>query len=80
MQCGPIARGGGGSRVLLIEAADFSRRMPYHQHKLTLVFAAMRQFRDRLSDAGYDVSYIQADSFGDGLAQFFERIPTTRSS
>jgi len=74
-QCGPLSRAAEGSRVLLVEAHDFARRMPYHHHKLTLVFAAMRQFRDRLRAAGYDVVYIQADTFGDGLAAFFAEHP-----
>jgi len=76
-QCGPLARAPDGSRVLLIEAHDFARRMPYHHHKLTLVFAAMRQFRDRLRAAGYDVIYEQADTFGDGLESFFAEHPDT---
>jgi deoxyribodipyrimidine photolyase-related protein len=76
-QCGPLARASPGSRVLLIEAHDFAQRMPYHHHKLTLVFAAMRQFRDRLQSAGYDVTYIKSETFGDGLSTFFEENPNT---
>jgi len=75
--CGPLARASEGSRVLLIEAHDFARRLPYHHDKLTLVFAAMRHFRDRLAAAGYDVSYIQTATFGDGLATFFDTHPET---
>jgi deoxyribodipyrimidine photolyase-related protein len=74
---GPLARAPDGSHILLIEAHDFARRMPYHHHKLTLVFAAMRQFRDRLREQGYDVTYIQADTFGAGLSQFFADHPET---
>ncbi len=76
-QCGPLARAPDGCRVLLIEAHDFARRMPYHQQKLTLVFAAMRQFRDRLRDAGYDVTYLTADTFGEGLTTFFAENPAS---
>jgi deoxyribodipyrimidine photolyase-related protein len=61
--------------VLLIEAHDFARRLPYHHHKLALVFAAMRQFRDRLRAAGYDVTYLKTDTFGEGLSTFFENNP-----
>lgn len=75
-QCGPLARAPAGSEVLMIEAHDFARRMPYHHHKLTLVFAAMRRFRDRLRRDGYDVTYVQADTFGDGLSTFFDSNPT----
>ncbi len=77
-QCGPLPRAPEGSEVLLIEAHDFARRMPYHHHKLTLVFAAMRQFRDRLREAGYDVTYIQADTFGDAFETYFAENPRAR--
>jgi deoxyribodipyrimidine photolyase-related protein len=74
-QCGPLDRAPDGSQVLLIEAHDFARRKPYHHHKLTLVFAAMRQFRDRLRDSGYDVIYIKADTFGEAFETFFSDNP-----
>ena len=57
--------------VLLIEAHGFADRKPYHAHKLTLVFSAMRHFRDDLRDRGHDVTYVRADSFGEGLDEFF---------
>ncbi len=57
--------------VLLIEAHGFADRKPYHAHKLTLVFSAMRHFRDRLRERGHDVTYVRAPSFGDGLDEFF---------
>ena len=50
-------------RVLLIEATAFGERRPYHPHKLTLVFAAMRQFRDDLRERGITVDYRQAGTF-----------------
>ncbi|WP_418285670.1 cryptochrome/photolyase family protein [Halorubrum sp. DTA46] len=56
--------------VLLIEAHGFADRKPYHAHKLTLVFSAMRQFRDDLRDRGRDVTYLEAESFGEGLDEF----------
>ncbi|MFC7132849.1 MULTISPECIES: cryptochrome/photolyase family protein [Salinibaculum] len=72
---GPLARAPAGSRVLMIEAHGFARRLPYHHHKLTLVFAAMRQFRDRLLETGYDVTYLQTETFGEGFEQFFADNP-----
>lgn len=74
-ECGPLARAAGGNRVLLIEAHDFARRMPYHHHKLTLLFAAMRKFADRLRADGYDVNYIRTDTFKEGFETFFETNP-----
>ncbi len=70
---GPLSRR--DESVLMIEAHDFARRMPYHPHKLTLVFAAMRHFRDRLQADGRTVHYRQADTFGEGLAAHFEDHP-----
>ena len=57
--------------VLLIEAHAFAERLPYHPQKLTLVFSAMRHFRDELRDAGRDVHYYQVETFGDGLDVHF---------
>jgi deoxyribodipyrimidine photolyase-related protein len=74
-EVGPIGRAPEGSRVLLIEAHDFARRKRYHHHKLTIVFAGMRQFRETLRERGYEVEYIKADTFGDGLETYFERYP-----
>jgi len=75
---GPLARAEPGDTVLMIEAHDFARRKPYHHHKLTLVFAAMRQFRDRLRAEGYEVRYIKTDRFGAGLETFFGERPDAR--
>ncbi|QAU13579.1 cryptochrome/photolyase family protein [Halorubrum sp. BOL3-1] len=57
--------------VLLVEAHGFADRKPYHAHKLTLVFSAMRHFRDELRERGHDVTYLRAESFGEGLDEFF---------
>jgi len=62
----------------MVEAHDFARRLPYHHHKLTMVFAAMRRFRDRLRADGYEVTYLRADSFGEALSEFFADHPDAR--
>ena len=64
--------------VLLIEAHGFADRKPYHAHKLTLVFSAMRHFRDDLRERGHDVTYLQAESFGEGVAEFLDDRPDAR--
>jgi deoxyribodipyrimidine photolyase-related protein len=61
---------GEADEVLLIEAHGFADRKPYHAHKLTLVFAAMRHFRDELRERSHDVTYLRAESFGEGLDAF----------
>ncbi|MFB6194886.1 MAG: cryptochrome/photolyase family protein [Haloplanus sp.] len=62
-------------RVLLIEATGFADRRPYHPQKLGLVFAAMRHARDDLRDAGYEVEYRQAATFGAALDDHFDAHP-----
>jgi len=73
-QHGPVAHSP-DERILLIESENFARRLPYHPHKLTLIFGAMRAYRDALRNAGREVVYITASSFADGLAQYFEQFP-----
>jgi deoxyribodipyrimidine photolyase-related protein len=62
-------------RVLMIEARAFAGRRPYHPHKLTLLFSAMRHFRDELREAGYEVSYVRAETFGEALDEHFDARP-----
>jgi len=61
--------------VLLIEAESFARKLPYHPHKLILLFSAMRHFRDELRNVGRTVQYRQTETFEDGLAAHFEAHP-----
>ncbi|MFC7250542.1 cryptochrome/photolyase family protein [Halomicroarcula sp. GCM10025324] len=62
-------------RVLLVESESFGRKLPYHPHKLTLVFSAMRHFRDELREAGRRVEYYSVGSFREGLEAYFEAYP-----
>ncbi|MGN8213173.1 cryptochrome/photolyase family protein [Halococcus salifodinae] len=72
---GPLSRADADERVLMIEAHAFARKLPYHPHKLVLVFSAMRQFRDELRADGHDVEYHQVETFGDGLDDHFDAHP-----
>jgi deoxyribodipyrimidine photolyase-related protein len=63
---GPLARRP-DEPVLLIEAAGFADRLPYHPHKLVLVFSAMRHFRDRLRADGRRVAYRRVETFREGF-------------
>jgi deoxyribodipyrimidine photolyase-related protein len=75
-QVGPLSDGPDAvDRVLLIEAEAFARKHPYHPHKLTLLFSAMRHFRDRLERAEFDVAYHRAETFGEGLDAHFAAHP-----
>jgi deoxyribodipyrimidine photolyase-related protein len=71
---GPLARRP-DDRAVLIEATAFARRLPYHPHKLVLVFSAMRHFRDELRSEGRSVDYRQVDTFAAGLDAHFEAHP-----
>ncbi|QOS11402.1 homolog to cryptochrome/photo-lyase [Haloferax gibbonsii] len=62
-------------RVLMIEAHAFGDRLPYHPQKLALVFSAMRHFRDDLRERGYEVTYVEAETFGEGLDCYFDAAP-----
>jgi len=73
-QVGPLAERP-DDRVLMIEAREFARRLPYHPHKLTLVFGAMRAFRDDLRAAGRAIEYVQAETFAEGLRTHFADYP-----
>ncbi|MFW6436264.1 MAG: cryptochrome/photolyase family protein [Halococcoides sp.] len=65
-RAGPVAER--DNAVLVIESTAFGGRLPYHPHKLQLVVAAMRAFRDRLRADGRTVHYYQVERFADGLA------------
>ncbi|WP_458207697.1 cryptochrome/photolyase family protein [Haladaptatus sp. NG-SE-30] len=73
-QVGPITDRA-DERVLLVEAHDFARRMPYHPQKLMLVYSAMRHFRDELREVGREVVYRQAETFSEALEAHFEEFP-----
>ncbi|WP_233194370.1 cryptochrome/photolyase family protein, partial [Haloferax marisrubri] len=62
-------------RVLMIEAHAFGDRLPYHPQKLALVLSAMRHFRDDLRERGYEVTYVEAETFGEGLDRYFDAAP-----
>jgi len=62
-------------RVLLIESTGLARKLPYHPHKLTVVFSAMAHFRDRLRESGRVVEYRQVEQFADGIEAHFDSHP-----
>jgi deoxyribodipyrimidine photolyase-related protein len=59
----------GQSPVLMAEVASEAAYVPHNRHKIVLVFAAMRHFRDELREAGYEVLYYDFDRGVASLAQ-----------
>jgi deoxyribodipyrimidine photolyase-related protein len=56
-------------RVVLIESAARSRRLPCQRKKLVLLFSAMQNYAAELRELGYAVDYFRAPTFLDGLEQ-----------
>jgi deoxyribodipyrimidine photolyase-related protein len=53
--------------VILIESMQRVQQRPYQRKKLVLLLSAMRHYAQTLRDRGFEVDYIQAHSFLDGL-------------
>ena len=49
--------------VIFIESLHHAQELPYHMQKLVLVWSAMRHFAAELRDAGWLVTYTQAEEF-----------------
>lgn len=47
--------------IIMIEAHDICSRLRYHKHKLVLILASMRNYRDHLLSLGKNVTYIEMD-------------------
>ena len=47
------------AEIVMIEADDLCRKRRYHKHKLILVLASMREYRDSLIKRGRTVSYVE---------------------
>jgi deoxyribodipyrimidine photolyase-related protein len=59
-------------RVLLVESAGRSSRLPYQRKKLVLLFSAMRHYAAELRAQGWQVEVIQAQTMLVGLRQHLE--------
>lgn len=58
-----------GVRVVMVESAARTRRLPYQRKKLVLLFSAMRHYAAGLRQQGYAVDYLQVSSFLEGLRE-----------
>jgi deoxyribodipyrimidine photolyase-related protein len=59
--------------VLLIESLHHAQELPYHLQKLVLVWSAMRHFAKELQQAGWPVTYRQADNFRAALLDWIQQ-------
>jgi deoxyribodipyrimidine photolyase-related protein len=62
-----------GAHVLLIESGRRARKLPYQRKRLVLLFSAMRHYAAELRQQGFEVDYVQADSFAAGLKEHIAR-------
>jgi deoxyribodipyrimidine photolyase-related protein len=62
-------------RILMLESVARGAAMPYHKQKLVLLYSAMRHFRVALEAAGFAVSYLECQTFEDGLQHYLEQFP-----
>lgn len=65
-----------GQPILLIESNERASQLRYHQHKLVLLFSAMRHFAAWAKDQGYQVDYHpldQTESFEKGWRSHLKR-------
>ncbi len=65
--------GRGAITVILIESKRKLSSRPYHRKKLVLLLSATRHFAHQLSQSGYHVEQIKAESFSQGLQQAVSR-------
>ncbi len=63
---------GASVRVVMVESRRRRRTMPYHRRRLVLLLSAMRHYAQELKEKGYEVDYVVADSFEDGLRRHCE--------
>ena len=59
-------------RVVMVESARRTRRLPYHRKKLVLLFSAMRHYARELEGRGFQVDYVRSASTLAGLIEHLE--------
>ena len=63
----------GADRVLLIESRAKLSSLRFHRQKLHLVLSSMRRFAAELRDRGFEVDYVEGDSFAEALGRHRNR-------
>ncbi|WP_181246368.1 cryptochrome/photolyase family protein [Chroococcidiopsis cubana] len=60
-------------QVIFIESLRHAQELPYHLQKLVLVWSAMRHFAEELKQAGWNVTYKQAEDFQTPLIEWIKQ-------
>ncbi len=66
------------TRILMIESRQLLEGRRWHPWKLVLVLSAMRHYADRLQKEGFEVDYVQAGSFLEGITQHIKEYDPAR--
>jgi deoxyribodipyrimidine photolyase-related protein len=61
----------GRDTVVMAEVATEATYVPHNRHKIAFIFSAMRHFRDRLRDSGFDVIYFE---YTDGKCSLLDAV------
>ena len=61
----------GVDTIVMAEVHAEATYVPHNRHKIALIFAAMRHFRDELRQQGFDVHYFE---YGEGLATLSDAV------
>ena len=55
--------------ILMIESQQRTQEMPYQRKRLVLLLSAMRHYAIELQQQGYEVDYVNANTFLEGVQQ-----------
>jgi deoxyribodipyrimidine photolyase-related protein len=64
--------------IIMIEAQDLFKELPYHKHKLVLLISAMRHFRAHLENSNKKIIYVKLDEASE-FQQSLKQIITDNS-
>jgi deoxyribodipyrimidine photolyase-related protein len=65
-------------RIVLVESTERIGKLPYQRKKLVLLLSAMRHYAKELQEVGYEVEYVRAGNFVEGLQQHLDKHQSER--
>ncbi len=66
--------------IVMIEADNLFRKLPYHKHKLVLILASMRNYRDYLKSKDYKLIYLELEKKSNYKQELIKTIKTRHFS